>query len=116
MPQLHLTFWPLLFWMVVAHCYFDYPGQGDFLSMLKNHTHKVGEKYWMYGLVSHGMIHAGAVAFLTGHISLGLLELLHHCVVDRLKCSGRLSYHMDQWQHILAKVLWAVFAVFVVWS
>jgi hypothetical protein len=116
MPQLHLGFGALLFWMAVAHCYFDFPGQGDFLSMLKNHTHKVGERYWLYGLVSHGLIHAGAVAFLTGHISLGLAELVVHAVIDRLKCAGKLTFHMDQWLHFLSKLVWAFIAVFTVWS
>jgi hypothetical protein len=116
MPQLHLAFWPLFFWLMVGHCLADYPLQGDFLAQFKNHTHKLGEKYWAYGLVSHGLIHAGFVAFLTGHVSLGLAELVAHIGIDRAKCSGKITFHEDQWLHTCFKLLWAFLTVVGVWS
>jgi hypothetical protein len=113
MPLLHLGFGAMVFWLLWGHCLSDFALQGDFLAMLKNHKHKVGEQYWAYGLFSHGMVHAGFVALFTGQIGLGLAEFVAHIAIDRAKCSGRLSFHVDQWLHYACKLLWAVLAVYV---
>lgn len=109
----HLSFGAMLFWLLVGHCYFDYAGQGDFLAVIKNHNTEVGKGLWVWGLPSHAMLHAASVALFTGYISLGLAEAVIHALVDRLKCNTKISYHADQWAHVMCKVVWAAIAVFL---
>jgi hypothetical protein len=113
MVLVNLTFWPMLFWLVVFHVYADYPGQGDFLATGKNHNTDLGKIFWPYALSAHALIHGGFVAFATGHISLGLAEAVVHGITDRLKCDCKLTLFEDQLVHVVCKVVWAVLAVTV---
>lgn len=111
----HLGFWGLLFWMIVLHCWADYPGQGDYLAQSKNPNSPLGQNaVWKESLFAHSMIHAGCVALVTGSIFLGLLEAVVHAGPDYAKCQQRISLHTDQFIHRACKVVWAALAVTVI--
>ncbi|MEY9674538.1 DUF3307 domain-containing protein [Bradyrhizobium elkanii] len=98
-----------LFWMLVGHAVADYPLQGDWLSRAKNPRFDLvpGEVIWPGALLSHALIHAGAVQLATGSWSLALLELAVHAAIDWTKCSGRIGYNVDQALHVGCKIVWA---------
>ncbi|WP_205822065.1 DUF3307 domain-containing protein [Burkholderia sp. Ac-20349] len=110
MIQLHLTFFPLLFWLVVGHVIADYPWQGDFLATAKDRNTPIGKLFWPHALGAHAMIHAGFVALFTGSVALGLAEAVIHALTDFLKCEKRISLNTDQAIHFACKVLWAAIA------
>ncbi|GJD59295.1 DUF3307 domain-containing protein [Methylobacterium dankookense] len=97
-----------LLWMLVGHALADYPLQGDWLSKAKNHTLSLipGEAIWPGALASHAAIHAGAVKLSTGSWVLAGCEFIAHAIIDRTKCSGRLSYNVDQGLHVICKLAW----------
>ncbi|WP_186310582.1 DUF3307 domain-containing protein [Paraburkholderia sp. BCC1886] len=109
----HLGFWAMLFWLVWGHFVADYPWQGDFVAIAKNHNTPVGKMFWKWVLPGHAWIHAGFVAFFTGHVGLGVVEGILHALTDRLKCNEKLSINADQTIHIVCKVIWAFWAVFI---
>lgn len=96
----------LLFWLLVAHAVCDYPLQGDFLAKAKNHRQPIPGIPFYQALAAHALIHAGAVAFLTGSIWLGLLEFIAHIVIDYAKCDGLSTLNQDQALHVACKVVW----------
>lgn len=97
-----------LLWMLIGHAVADYPLQGDWLSKAKNQTLSLvpGESIWPGALACHAAIHAGAVMLATGSWLLAGLEFAAHALIDWTKCSGRLSYNMDQALHVLCKLAW----------
>jgi hypothetical protein len=96
-----------LFWLLVAHSLCDYPLQGEYLAAAKRRDSKLPTPWWI-ALTAHGFIHAGAVAFVTGSIALGLLELALHWAIDYMKCDGRFGFTTDQALHVGCKILWAI--------
>lgn len=122
----------LLFWLLVGHALADYPLQGDFLARAKNHRNPLPGVPWVYGLLPHALIHAGAVTFLTGSPTLGALELVAHALIDYGKCAGafgssgdyaapgrvewdghaadRRAFHLDQALHVACKLAWVLLA------
>jgi hypothetical protein len=109
----HLSFSALFFWLLWGHVIADYPLQGDFLAVAKNHNTAVGKTFWPWALSAHALIHAGFVALFTGHVSLGIAEALLHAFIDRLKCDEKVSLNTDQMLHIWCKFLWAILTVYV---
>lgn len=98
---------PLIWWLLVLHALCDYPLQGDFLARGKNHKNPIpGVPFW-HCLVAHSLIHAGAVALITGRVSLGLCELVAHLAIDYAKCDGRFDFDVDQFLHVVCKLIWA---------
>lgn len=98
----------LLFWLLVGHALADYPLQGDFLAKAKNHRSPIPGVDWWIALANHALIHGGAVALVTGSVTLGLAETGVHCWIDWLKCDGRTTFRTDQALHVACKVGWAV--------
>ena len=96
--------------LIVAHCLCDYPLQGDFLSRAKNRANPIPGVPWWQALGAHAIIHAGAVAWLTGIWWLGVLEFITHAITDDAKCQGRLSFNQDQFIHVLCKIAWTAIA------
>lgn len=111
MPNFHLMFLPMLFWLVVAHCVCDYPLQGDFLAKAKNHRNAIPGVPWWIALTAHSAIHAGAVALITGSIMLGIFEFGMHWMIDHDKCDEAFSFGADQLFHIAFKFAWAFCAI-----
>src|ERR1017187_10221439 len=101
----------LLFLLIAAHCLCDYPLQGDFLARGKNHTAPLAGVPWYQCLFAHSMIHAGAVAVITGSLWLGLAELVCHAFIDYSKCAGRFGFNLDQELHFICKIPWVAIIV-----
>ncbi|TXH35249.1 MAG: DUF3307 domain-containing protein [Rhodospirillaceae bacterium] len=102
MQDLHSIF----LWMLIGHCLADYPLQGDFLAKAKNHRMEIGRELAFWALPAHGLIHGGAVLAATGSPLLCILEAVAHCVIDRAKCSGKITYGQDQMLHVGCKAVW----------
>lgn len=98
--------------LLVGHAICDYPLQGEFLATAKNRAKPVLGVPWWQALGAHALIHAGAVALVTGLWPLGLAEFVAHAITDDAKCKGRLTFNQDQALHAAFKVLW----VFIAWS
>lgn len=103
----------MLIALIGAHCFFDYAGQGDFMSNAKNRTKAIPGVPWRTVLAAHGAIHGAAVALITGIWWLFLLEAALHYITDDAKCSGRISFNADQGMHIGCKVAWWIVAVWL---
>lgn len=118
----------LLFWLLVAHSLCDYPLQGEYLAAAKRRNSGHSTPWWI-ALTAHSLIHAGAVALITGSIALGLAEFVAHWCIDYSKCAhwfdglnpGRFyqqrtlaqaekrAFTIDQALHVGCKVAWVVF-------
>lgn len=106
----------LLFWLLFWHALADYPLQGDFLAKAKNPEAPLPGTPWWQALLAHSAIHAGGVAFFTGSIILGLLELIAHALIDYSKCRGWITFNFDQTLHVLCKMLWVYLITGATWG
>ncbi|WP_449468054.1 DUF3307 domain-containing protein [Stenotrophomonas humi] len=97
--------------LLVAHALADYPLQGEFLARAKSRFVPVPGVPWYQALGAHAVIHGGAVAWITGSLLLGALEVVGHMLIDDLKCGHRISYNVDQLLHVACKVLWIALIV-----
>lgn len=95
------------FWLLVGHYVCDYPLQGDFLARGKNHRNPIaGVPAWQC-LIAHAVIQGGAVALITGNVTLGIGEAIAHGVIDYAKSDGFITFNEDQLLHVLCKFVWA---------
>ena len=101
----------MLIALVGAHAFFDYAGQGDFMSKAKNRTAPIPTVPWWNILAAHSAIHGAAVALITGIWWLFILEAAIHFATDDAKCRGRISYNTDQAIHIACKLAWWLIAI-----
>lgn len=99
--------------LIGAHCFFDFAGQGDFMSKAKNSASPIPGVPWFTVLLAHGIIHGAAVALITGIWWLALLEAWIHTLVDDAKCEGKITFNQDQAIHIGCKIAWWGLAVWV---
>lgn len=93
-----------LLWLLVGHVVCDYPLQGDFLAKAKNHKAPIPGFPFYQALGAHALMHAGAVALITGSWVLGGVEFALHCAIDCAKCDGRTTLNQDQALHWLCKL------------
>lgn len=103
---------PIIFWLLVGHALCDYPLQGEFLAKGKNHKKPILGFSWVIILFNHALIHAGAVALITGSLFLAMLELILHMFIDFLKSDERIGFRADQILHYTCKVLYVVLMYF----
>lgn len=96
----------LLFVLIGGHFYFDFAGQGPFMSDAKNVTRPVPGVDWWLVLFGHATIHGTFVAAMTGNVYLGLVEVVVHYVTDLSKCRNRISFLMDQVIHLVCKLVY----------
>lgn len=108
---MQFTLAQMIFVLLGAHCFFDYAGQGDFMSQAKNPTTAMGKSLWWWVLPSHGLIHGGVVFLITGNLAFGIAETVIHTITDYLKCRNWISYSMDQTIHVVCKIAWALAVV-----
>ncbi len=109
-----MDFWPLLFWLLVAHALCDYPLQSEWMVRSKvrravqpSSSSRRPDLIWIHVLSAHAFIHGGAVAFVTQNLGLGLAETAAHWVIDYGKGERWYGFHTDQFLHILCKMAWA---------
>ena len=102
----------MLFWLVVGHVLCDFPLQTDFMARYKNPT-VISDHPWVVVMTAHCILHAGAVALITGSILLGCLEFAFHFWTDYHKCKGKYGMLTDQALHVMYKVNWAFIATLI---
>lgn len=105
------TFFLLLF----AHYLADFPLQGDFLAKAKSKDNAIeGVPCWI-PMTAHCGIHGGLVMIITNSVLLGMFEFISHYIIDSVRCSKEISFPIDQYFHVLIKViiliLWFSFMV-----
>lgn len=100
----------LLFWLLVGHALADYPLQATYLSAAKRRNSGKSTPWWI-ALSMHALIHAGAVALVTGSLWLGGAEFLLHWIIDLVKCEKKIGDTTDQVLHVACKIAWAAIAV-----
>jgi len=101
----------VFFWLLVGHAVADFPLQAGPMATEKcrrSTTPLQTSVPWYYWLSAHAVIHGGAVAWITGSLTLGLLETVVHWVIDFGKCENWFGIHVDQALHVGCKVLWCV--------
>lgn len=98
----------MLLLLIVGHALADYPLQGDFLAKAKNRATPITGVPWYHGLLAHAAIHGGFVGVITGSAALGAAEFIAHCIIDDMKCMGRISYNADQVLHVTCKIVWCL--------
>ncbi|MFT5466969.1 MAG: hypothetical protein ACI8UO_002071 [Verrucomicrobiales bacterium] len=111
MIGLDQPWWVILCALTVGHMIGDYPLQGDFIAVHKNHRlPRENSKYpdkprglWFHCLTAHSIIQAGIVWAITGLFVLALAEFVLHWVIDFLKSEGWTNFHVDQFLHIACK-------------
>lgn len=101
------TFLTKLLLLCAGHALCDYPLQGEYLALSKNHTVSTG-KNWPLAMFAHALIHAGMVYLITHSLWMAFAELAIHAVTDWSKCDGRIGSGTDQAIHYACKLLWAV--------
>lgn len=106
-----MTMFEIFALLVVGHALADYPLQGEFLALGKNHKKPYPGIPFYHPLLAHSIIHGGFVGIITGSLLLGILEMLIHTYIDYLKCDGKISIHTDQALHIACKVLWVILLI-----
>ena len=107
--------------LVIGHAFADFPLQGDFLSKGKNRhlpspkladEKETPKSLWVYLMTAHALIHAGFVWLITGSVVLALVELITHWIIDVMKCENKTSFEIDQWLHVVMKIVY----VALIWA
>lgn len=101
----------ILFYLLGAHALADFVFQNDAMAINKNRNAKTELQRhvpWYYWLLSHSLVHGLGVALITQSAILGVLETICHFTIDFFKCEKVYSIHMDQYLHILCKIIWTV--------
>ena len=98
---------------MVCHAFADFVFQPDTMAKGKRRSYKTepppGIKYqatWFYWLTAHAIVHGSLVALITNNVSLGILEIICHWMIDFGKCENKYGIHTDQLLHFLCKLLW----------
>ena len=98
--------------LIACHYLADFPLQGQFLSDAKNRNNDIGKYIWKHALFGHSCIHGLFVGLITGHVVLGLVEVLVHAMTDFLKCENRINFNQDQLIHVMSKFLYVAIIYF----
>ena len=98
----------MLLQLLALHALCDYPLQGDFMARAKNHRTPVPGIPWAVVLLSHALIHAGAVS-LVAPLWCSVVEFFAHSALDYAKNkgwlgSGEKGFSNDQLGHVLCKL------------
>ncbi len=107
--------WVWFFALAIGHFLADYPLQGEFLAIRKNHRLPpdagpvddsrplLPRHLWVHCLTAHCVIHGGVVWLITGSPILGAVEVVLHWIIDFVKSQGWTNFHVDQALHLLCK-------------
>lgn len=110
----------LFFQFLVGHALGDYVFQRDIMATSKSRHAEIyetagpGFPAWYYWLVSHALVHGGAVLLISGSLLLGVIETVLHAIIDFCKCEHWISINVDQILHILCKVAY-VYVIYQGW-
>lgn len=107
------TFAVTLFMLVAVHFCADFPMQGPYLSETKNPWGK-NNVHWQVSMLAHVTIHGFGVFLVTGCLALAVLEMAYHAFIDLFKCKGMIGFNTDQLLHLVCKVWWAAFYVYLI--
>ena len=103
----------LLLMLIGSHFICDYVLQTDAIATGKNRLidpAKFGVD-WYYWMTSHAVTHAFGVGIITGSFWLGFLEFTLHWLIDAGKCEKMYGLHVDQFMHLLCKILIVALAI-----
>jgi hypothetical protein len=100
-----IMFLRVLFMLFVSHALCDYPLQGQYIAENKS-PRKCNSWFWQ--MFAHGLIHAGGVYVVTHMVSLALMQLVAHIIIDLLKCEEVFGYNVDQIAHYITMVMLAL--------
>lgn len=96
-----------MFYVLVAlHFFADFVFQNDFLAAAKNRNTPLGATYWTVCLPAHAAIHGFMIWITTMSLTLAIAETVMHGLIDFDKCENKISFHTDQFLHILCKAAW----------
>ena len=116
-----MSYWQILYWLLIGHALADYALQSDSMINRKNpkwviqDVRIVRSPYgpWWWTMLAHSAINGAFVSLLTGNIAYGMVETVLHFLLDWAKCLGKINAMEDQAGHILSKVLIAGAYTFV---
>lgn len=98
----------LFFAFAISHALADFPLQGDYLARVKQRSKASSISEWLIALTAHSLIHAGGVWLVTGSVTLAVIELLLHWLIDLGKGEGYYGYVADQVLHLACKVVYVI--------
>lgn len=108
----------IFFLLMVGHAFGDYAFQTEWIANNKNRNnfpkgydpalHGERETIWPYVLSAHALIHAGLVIVILGNFFYAAAEFVLHWIIDFLKCDKRFGIRVDQWLHIICKLLYVI--------
>lgn len=101
----------LIFRLLIAHALTDFALQSDLMAMAKKRTNGRSHGiHWNYWLTQHALICAGGVYWATGSLSLGIVELFLHAIIDNYKSEGLTSPRVDQAIHIVCRIFYMLWS------
>jgi uncharacterized membrane protein YhaH (DUF805 family) len=92
--------------LIMTHAVVDFGLQNQFVADFK--ARKSGVDFWGWVLGAHCLMHGAGVFLVTQRIDLAIAETVAHGIIDHLKCEGKFGFHMDQFLHVVCKVIWTV--------
>lgn len=110
----------LFFQFLVGHALGDYVFQRDIMATSKSRHAEIyktagpGFPAWYYWLVSHALVHGGAVFLISGSALLGIIETVLHAIIDISKCEHWIGVNVDQALHIFCKIAY-VYVIYRGW-
>lgn len=93
--------------LIAGHLVADYPLQGDAIATGKNRNidpAKFGVP-WFYWMASHAATHAMFVGYVTCSFQAAVCEFFAHFLIDFGKCEKKYGIHVDQFLHVLCKLV-----------
>ena len=102
------------------HAVLDFMLQPDIMASAKSrHSkfHQQGNKdfpAWYYWLGAHSLAHGGGVYLITGSVVLGLVEVALHALIDHLKCEHKTTLTQDQVLHVICKLGYMAYVLYLV--
>ena len=100
----------ILILLFMAHFVCDFTFQNDRMAVEKVKGKDITLN-WRWWLFAHCSTHGLAVILITSSALLGICELISHWIIDYLKGKRFYSLFVDQFLHILCKLIW--FFIFI---
>lgn len=111
----------LFFKLLIGHAFADFALQNDYVAKFKQRYHPTPpptgqyippllqyNPHWFWVLGAHALMHGGVVWIITGRVEFALTEVVAHAWIDFSKCEGKINYHVDQFLHVVCKVLYCL--------